>query len=57
MVDVPATLVIALVAAFRLLALAAVVYVLWLLREVRHGLRKLQTDVEELRRELERSRK
>jgi hypothetical protein len=56
-VGIPGILVMPLAAAFWLLKLAAVVYVFWLLREFHHGLRKLQTDVEELRREFERSRK
>ncbi len=52
-----AILLMGLAVAYRLLALAAVVYLFWQLRSLNHGLRKLHTDLEELRRDLERAGK
>jgi hypothetical protein len=52
MVDLPATLAIVLMAAFWLLVLGAVVYLFSLSRGIHQSLRKIQTDIEELRRDL-----
>jgi hypothetical protein len=52
MVDLPATLAIVLMAAFWLLVLGAVVYLFSLSRGIHQSLRKIQTGIEELRRDL-----
>ena len=57
MVSIPGILAVVLVAGFWLLGLAAVVYALSQLRSLTHGLRRLQTEIEELRRDLRREEK